>query len=83
MTRYPGTAHNFHNEWTDLSDDPRELHVAIAKTIKQEWKRVIDLFFEEETIEILRSQPFSFEDAPTDVINYIMSLAYQLDAQGI
>ena len=78
QARYPGTAHNFHNEWTDLSDDPRELHVAIANTVKRERERIIRLFFKEEIVEILRSQP-SFEDAPADVTDYIMSLAYQLE----
>ena len=75
---YHGTAHDFHNRWTDFSD-AREVHVAIAMTVKQERKRITHLFFKGEIARILRSQP-SFRRAPPEVINYILSLAYQLDA---
>ena len=76
--RYPGSSRVFHNEWTNLANHPIELHVAIAKAVKQERKRVVRLFLKEEIVQILRSQP-SFGSAPTDVTNHIITLAYQLE----
>ena len=72
IERYPSVTSV---QWTNLTDNPRELHDAIANVIKRERERITRLFFRKEIARILRSQP-SFRVAPTEVIDYIIDLTY-------
>ena len=72
IERYPSVTSV---QWTNLTDNPRELHDAIANVVKRERERITQLFFRKEIARILRSQP-SFRLAPIEVIDYIIDLSY-------